>query len=364
MHRGEQRLTFLDGLRGVAISLVFAYHIGGVGPAFYLPGGSRYAGFPIVQHGWIGVYLFFLISGFVIFKTIKRCTSLPDFLLRRWTRLFPAMLFATVLLFSLDRSLHLPGRFSSPNLRDTLPGLLFISNSVLQAVLRVPMLSLDDTFWTLYVEASFYLIFGTLYFRLGERRAIGGLIAIFVAVETVLTLVRAGLVPGTASRLLAPAEWLGLQYFGWFASGILFFKAWDTRNRRTFVAALAMGLLAVAMLHVAALTLLQNAMAGSMLLLFAAALTVAPLQSLLATRPLLFVGGISYPLYLVHSNLGTGLVVSGVRRGLPQSIATLATTTAMILLAWAIARWIEPPLAVFARRAADRVRLRFAISRS
>ena len=85
------RIAFLDGLRGIAILLVVFYH------AYtrwsdIVPYGARYAHFPVAQLGWLGVELFFMISGFVIYMTLEKCRSFGEFLYRRWLRLFPAML--------------------------------------------------------------------------------------------------------------------------------------------------------------------------------------------------------------------------------------------------------------------------------
>jgi len=70
----------VQGIRAVAVLLVVLYHAGGIVPA-----------------GFVGVDMFFVISGYVIMTTVQRRIqetgrfSLGEFLGRRVLRLFPAM---------------------------------------------------------------------------------------------------------------------------------------------------------------------------------------------------------------------------------------------------------------------------------
>jgi peptidoglycan/LPS O-acetylase OafA/YrhL len=99
-------------------------------------------------------------------------------------------------------------------------------------------------------------------------------------------------------------------------------------------------------------------------LLFAAAQRLAPLQRLLTVRPILFLGFISYPLYLVHNSLGVGLIMLLGPRLAPIASVWAVPIVALpiVLLAWLIARYGEPPLTRLMRRGTDRIRARGAIS--
>src|ERR1700679_1685854 len=74
------RLLELDCLRGIAVTLVITFHF-----TLNEPNLRRYFRFDCA-----GVELFFMISGFVIFLTIEKTTNYKDFLLSRFSRLFPA----------------------------------------------------------------------------------------------------------------------------------------------------------------------------------------------------------------------------------------------------------------------------------
>lgn len=66
----KQRLEYLDGLRGLAILWVLLYHFFSRW-AELIPFGSTYQQWLIFEMGDLGVNLFFLISGFVIFMTLN-----------------------------------------------------------------------------------------------------------------------------------------------------------------------------------------------------------------------------------------------------------------------------------------------------
>src|SRR5258708_8881502 len=72
----SDRIETLDGLRAVAVLGVVLYHYfvrfaaTGGGPALY-PYANVYAEFPIAKYGFMGVQLFFVVSGFVIAMTLE-----------------------------------------------------------------------------------------------------------------------------------------------------------------------------------------------------------------------------------------------------------------------------------------------------
>ena len=83
----SSRVVELDALRGIAALAVVAFH-------YTTQYGQQYGhttplgfGFP---PGNYGVNLFFLISGFVIFMTLERARSAMDFVVSRFSRLYPA----------------------------------------------------------------------------------------------------------------------------------------------------------------------------------------------------------------------------------------------------------------------------------
>jgi peptidoglycan/LPS O-acetylase OafA/YrhL len=339
------RLRYLDGLRGVAIILVIIWHFMGPTDAQMLPYGDRYAALPIVSSGWMGVELFFLISGYVIFMTLERCAGFRDFAVRRFQRLYPAMLIATVLLFAADRLLGIVSPHGAAQLIDLLPGLTFVGPSFWHAFLHIDPKSLSGVFWTLYVECAFYLIFGGTFFKLGWKRAIVVIFALFIVTRGGPALLVAFHAPALLLRAFEPAQWLGFDLFGWFASGALFFKAVQRDDRKIFALAVVVGLIAaITQKSAFPLTLAQYFQLVGVVALFALSHKWTEMQRFLNLPVLVFSGAISYPLYLIHSNLGVGLMGRAkVLQGLiPGELVALAAVALVVGLAWLIERFAEP----------------------
>jgi peptidoglycan/LPS O-acetylase OafA/YrhL len=338
MRPGQTRIDYLDGLRGLAIMWVMAWHYTAPVYAASFPYGTAYARIPVLDHGWAGVNLFFLISGFVILLTLERCTGFAEFMARRWRRLFPAMLIASLLVFAASQVIgsNMPhGRAEPVSL---LPGLTFLSPPFWTLLLGRPVGELDGVYWTLYVEMGFYLIFGMLYFLVGWRRAVISLAALWLAV-VIASRLAAAVQSAEAMKWIEPLQWLGIEYFGWFVSGALFLKARELSNDRLFVAALIAGL-------VSALTsgLWQpddwtscGYLVGC-LAVFAGAQRFSRLQRVLATKLLLFAGFVSYPLYLLHNELGVGLIATFMRDAPQPFWPLLAPVMMMVMLslAWLV----------------------------
>jgi peptidoglycan/LPS O-acetylase OafA/YrhL len=305
----------------------------------------------VLDHGWAGVNLFFLILGYVILLTLERCSGFAEFMARRWLRLFPAMLIASFLVFGASQLIgsNMPhGRAEPVNL---LPGLTFLSPPFWEMLLRRPVGELDGVYWTLYVEMGFYVIFGLLYFIVGWGRGLIALASLWLAVVIASRLAPA-LGSLEAMKWIEPLQWLGMEYFGWFVSGALFLKARETRNNLVFAVALIAGLLS-------ALTSglwqpddwVSRLYLFGCVALFAGAQLSWQVQRVLATRSLLLAGFVSYPLYLLHNELGVGLIATFMR-GAPQSSWPLLPPIMMIVmlfLAWLIAGYVEVRLAALLR---------------
>jgi peptidoglycan/LPS O-acetylase OafA/YrhL len=170
----------LDGLRGIAIALVVSWH------AFGWP-----------ARGFLGVHLFFVLSGFLITTLLLQewrqqgDISLPSFYRRRALRLVPALVALLVVYTGLHvfRSLaSSEGHDLSTALEGVLYSAFYVANIVQAAgvVLPVPL----NHLWSLAAEEQFYLLWPfvlvlALRFRLPTRLLKAGLIAgiVLVALE-------------------------------------------------------------------------------------------------------------------------------------------------------------------------------------
>jgi peptidoglycan/LPS O-acetylase OafA/YrhL len=194
---------------------------------------------------------------------------------------------------------------------------------------------------------------------LGWRHAIVGLVLLFVGVRLWRIGLSFGLLPIALARVGEPLEWLGVDNFGWFAAGALYYKAYQAGDRRLFALAVLVSLLAVAFFHLA-VGMSFEAYSGLTVvaLFFAAVQRNSTLQGVLTLRPITFLGYISYPLYMLHNNIGIGLIATfgpAWFPGRPELAVPLATGLA-VLLAWVAARFAEPWVAARLRPITNRIR--------
>jgi peptidoglycan/LPS O-acetylase OafA/YrhL len=285
----EQRIPSLDGCRAIAILLVLYYHLQ------FSPKGD----FPkMVNWGVLGVFIFFVISGFLITSLLERervrfgSISLKSFYVRRVFRIFPALIICLIGIkvlatFGLtavsDRALI----FSLSFLRNYHPGPYRILHHL----------------WSLSVEEQFYLIWPFLFATLSKRTACRLLIGVIIAAP----IIRVGCVLWLGHSLLDHTE----QVADGLAFGcLLALKQKELRDSSFYrwLAQSRVGLLlpfvtvAAYLLHRRILT---EAFAKSIVFL---GITLcidilmfrsnSPLGKVMNFRPVVWFGKISYSLYL------------------------------------------------------------------
>ncbi|MBL8484418.1 MAG: acyltransferase, partial [Rhodocyclaceae bacterium] len=142
-HRAR-RLVEVDALRGIAALAVVFFHYTTRFDQLYPGYEPPSLAMPL---GHYGVNLFFIISGFVIFMTLDRTSRPMDFVMSRFSRLFPAYWTAIVLTFVVTHQLGLPGKLVG---LDT----LLVNVTMIQGLLGFG--HVDGVYWTLEVELLFY----------------------------------------------------------------------------------------------------------------------------------------------------------------------------------------------------------------
>ena len=286
------------------------------------------AGLSPIQVPWghFGVELFFIISGFVILMTLTRERDIKGFVASRVARLYPAywcaMLLTTLVAWRLETM--------GPSTGEVLANL-----TMLQGYMLLP--DIDASYWTLTLELDFYLVMGgLLYFRQLGRIAV-------LAVVLMLTL--HGLHLAEALGLPTPAlEFRAAQYAGWFVIGVCLFRLTTIADRWT-VAALLLAL------SYAAWGGPPRSGSPGGLLYFPLALGFTGLVwfavrrrlPLLRLAPLVWLGDISYPLYLLHQRIGTDVMGQLHFLGVPGPATTCLAIALVVMLAAAAHALVELP---------------------
>lgn len=333
-----ERIKFIDGFRGLAILLVIFFH------AFtkwteLVPYGNIYSDFVVFHYGWLGVQLFFLISGFVILMTLEKCVSFKEFIVRRWLRLFPAMLIVSVIILLTAR--FLPERPRGiPSFIDIIPGLLFLEPTWISRLLHLNQGILEGTFWSLFVEFKYYIIFGLLYFILGKWKSVGAIFLLFLVAFIANTL--AGFVDFPFIIFIKNGFFqLSFLHFGWFATGSLMYLWFKENNSRILYMAIFVGLLSVLSLDNGSFL-----PALSILIVFVIAVVIKVVRKFFDNKFFVYLGFISYPLYLMHENALIALIIKIHRYAdfIPAYLLPVVPILGMILLSDVIARYAEPLL--------------------
>ena len=337
----------IQGLRAVAVGAVLFYH----------------AGVPFLPGGYVGVDIFFVISGYLITSHLLAEVAthgrvrFGSFYAKRARRILPASF--TVLVLSLVAALiWFPPLWMEDVWQGAVATALYVPN-YLFALQGTNYLAEDDPslfqhYWSLGIEEQFYLIWPALLAvgimvvkrrRLGLGALIGTLVVLSFVSSVALTPVSQ---PWAFFSLPTRAWELGV---GGLAALLLSSRSRPLpRGASTVVAWLGIGAIAASIGFFSDSTPFPGFAAIVPVLGTTALIVAGTNQSpaaparLLSVRPVLFVGAISYSLYLVHwPALVIPQVAVGARNPLPLWL-TVSIAVACIPVAWLLYRLVENPV--------------------
>jgi peptidoglycan/LPS O-acetylase OafA/YrhL len=322
----SDRFLELDALRGVAIFSVLLFHFttrynqiyGHTNPTFQFPIG-RY-----------GVYLFFIISGFVTIMALERIEKPLDFIIFRFSRLYPAYWFAVLLTFSIVGIFSLPGREVS--ISDAI-----INLSMFQKWFNVPYV--DGTYWALSIFLSFYIIMLIFYkLKLIKHIELVSIIWLLLILSRLLLERFLGFkIPGVIKLSLL------LDFGNLFIMGITFYLI-KTKGGNLF-----------RHMIIGCCLLVQwplSSKSAFMVSCFSVLFFYFFIQKYLcfiALKPLIFIGNISYSLYIIHQNIGYVIIRNLYNYNLNYFMIILVPTLISLFLASLITFYIERPASIIIR---------------
>jgi peptidoglycan/LPS O-acetylase OafA/YrhL len=325
----------IDGIRALSICAVVSYH------AFpnFVPG------------GFVGVDVFFVISGFLITgiilnKLASDSFSILSFYQRRIRRLFPALVVVLVSTYALGWAILLPSDFTQMG-ENELAGAGFFAN-LLQlreanyfapAAATNPLLHL----WSLGIEEQFYIFWPLLLVAIARLKRSGAIVVfVLAALSMGANLYLVSNNPTIAFYSPITRAW------ELFAGASLVYRMGALPRDQQFPNVKA--IVGVVLIAIAIFTLDKSSkypgwgatlpVAGTMLLLSARQSFFS--KSILSNPAVVFVGLISYPLYLWHWPI---LVYVGILKlGTPTQLENLLCVILAFLLSWATYRFIEQPI--------------------
>jgi len=344
--------TDIHGLRAVAVVLVLLDH----------------AGVPVLPGGFVGVDVFFVISGFLIsahlVEGLHRTgrVDFAGFYAARTRRILPAAFVTIIATAALSIAVVSPLRVRDI-VDDAIASALYVPN-VLFAIRETDYLagtapSPFQHFWSLGVEEQFYFFWplALLAAFVVTKRSRRGMMVAIAAIGAVSFAASVATTAGSPSLAFFSPHTRAWE----FAVGAAIAGLGPALSRMPAVAAQVLSWTGLGAIAVAAVVYSSDTGypgAAALLPVTGAALVVAFGQrgtrgavALLGLRPVQYVGAISYSLYLVHwPVLVLAHELVGLDRPLPVRIA-LVLAVGSVPLAWLLYRYVETPFRT--RPAAD-----------
>ncbi|MGV8940249.1 MAG: acyltransferase family protein [Lysobacter sp.] len=339
-----QRVNELDLLRFVAAMIVVIFHYAFRGYAADDRSIMPYPLLaPIAKYGFMGVEMFFLISGFVILMSASHGT-LKSFAISRFVRLYPAfwacctLTFVTILLLGGSRY---SATFSQ-----------YLANmTMLSGFAHVP--SIDGVYWSLFIEIQFYALVALVVAARRIHRA-----------QLLLTL---WLLATLALEIfpIGPLRFLLLtSYSAYFIAGATCFLIWThglSRHRLCIVATCLLFGTYQALGNLKAFEAkYETAMSRPVVIALIATFFVIML--LVATRRMgsvaqrnwAMAGALTYPLYLLHQNIGF-MLFNVAYPAINQHVLFWGAVLVMIGMSYAVHVLVEKRFAPVLKRVSHRV---------
>lgn len=282
----------------------------------------------VAAYGFLGVHLFFIISGTVISRSALG-RSASEFVIARFLRLMPALLIAVVISAAL---LVATGNLGIGKAIRSIPTNLMLMPSLLETGW------LNPVFWTLVVEASFYAIVALVVLVWGASRVVLWRFAwIWLGVSVILSRV-----DDETLRTIALSNWSPF-----FIIGILIATA-ESRSDK-FLASL--GMFAAGLLAVQSTLATMNPEGRSINVIFVAVFAMAIVVALmvwvqplsnLKSKNLAFIGTMTYSLYLFHVIPGRMIAENLLTQGWSILEAYAVSFLATIALSYLVTKFLEP----------------------
>jgi peptidoglycan/LPS O-acetylase OafA/YrhL len=331
------RILELDALRGLAALAVVLFHYTTRYEQLFGHTESLAASLP---WGHYGVDLFFMLSGFVILMTLERTAESWKFAWGRFSRLYPTYWAAAAVTFVVVSACGLRGQ--EVGLGEAIANLTMV-----QALLGAP--HVDGAYWSLQAELIFYANMLVLY-RLGAFRRPAATVACWLAFAYVVHVSQsyaATAWPLGGALLSKLATIASLKFIPLFGIGVLFYamhgadqrsefhhdRKWLTPNHLALIGCL----IAIAFRDGMAVFVVDTLLATLLWLAIRRRLPI------LSWRPLLWLGAISYSLYLIHQNIGYVLIRNLESHGIGPLAAIAIASAFALCLAACLHRWIERP---------------------
>ncbi|WP_102796554.1 acyltransferase family protein [Bowmanella denitrificans] len=338
----DKRLYEIDLYRFIASVMVLIFHYTFVGYMLGYAPDIRFDGIgEYSRYFYLGINFFFIISGFVILMSAKDGEP-GKFFVSRFIRLYPAYWVGVILTGSGILYFN-QSQFQASSAEIAANATMF------QAAMGIK--SIESAYWTLWIEMQFYLVMFAL--------------AWFGWLRFILPLIGLSLLVCTVSLFTSWGQAFDLwtnafpHWWGYFATGCLLYLI-----RRDGLDLLKSSMLVLALVFVVCQNwLFTNMMEGwygtafnefviiGLNLLFLGLMLFSTLANQHPLRNARFVawGALTYPLYLIHQNIGY-MLFNAYGQHINKYLMLVVTASLMLAVAYAIHRLVERPLAPWLKK--------------
>lgn len=317
----KKRITEIDALRGIAALLVVLYHYTFHYDRRFGHVASDY-NTELFSFGHYGVQLFFIISGFVIFMSVSRGRSASDFLIKRAFRLYPAYIAAVVITFIVLSA-------SSIDIQRTIQE-MFVNMTMVQEFIGIR--NIDGSYWSLRVEFTFYMMMALII--LIDKEKVMPVVVTMLSVGMAIQLY--SLIMSTDSAQFVE-RFSTANYIQLFVIGIMLHEIWIKGMQLKYGAVIIVAVMYDFIFE----GVVNGLFTVSFISIFA--LVLNDKLKILNNKLLLYLGNISYPLYLIHQNIGYALIHVMEDYGLTHEIWIIIPVIISVLLAHCILYVVEKP---------------------
>lgn len=342
----NDRLYHLDLIRFIAALYVVLYHYGFRGFAkdnlsilqFQpLEGFSKY--------GYLGVDLFFIISGFVILMSVKN-SNLIDFCISRFTRLYPAFWLSVIL------SASIIALYGDKIFNVTFSQILF-NLTMFNGFFGIE--HVDGVYWSLVVELKFYILIAIILFfkKLKFIKVLGYILLAISLMQLVFPFAEVSR-PIQAVYYLTFARWSA-----YFVAGMFFYLMKSEGNIISNIVPVLIAYL-ISIRYAVEDVVLRNDRYNNvysdkivvlLITIFFLILLLISIGQLkfLNKKIFLYFGVLTYPLYLIHQNIGF-IIFNHLGNESNKWFLLFSVMVLMLVVSFLINKYLEKPLGSYLRK--------------
>lgn len=302
------------------------------------------------KYGYLGVDLFFIISGFVITLSIKH-KSISKFITSRFSRLYPIYWICVVLTF-LVIILYGNPRYNA-DLKQ-----FFYNLSMFQNYINVQ--NIDGVYWSLFIEMKFYIFIIGVYLILNKFKE-------FTIDQLVLFWLFLSLVYLPLSDLFifkVLNNFLILRWSSYFIAGIIFYQIYKKGLSSKYLILLSISfalsvyhaLIKAVHLESVYNTTFSPFILGLIIFMFYILMLLVTINKMkrINSPKLIKLGMLTYPLYLIHQNIGY-IILNKLAVHFNKYLLVFAVTIFMIVISFMLSSFYEPIVSGFFKKQLEKL---------